>query len=159
MNPGIYRIFLRGSGHRYHLRTGITAKRAIPYGIAPSEANRRSGRIPALPYPPIDGKRRLPNTALVFKGVKIRLSLTWGVLYFYIILALQKCEIHVRKRSRELKKPQFTGLLSSRFFAEETILNARHRHDVHEAHPSHTAPCSDRKFTSFSGKLVGMKNG
>ena len=32
-----------------------------------------------------------------------------------IISALQKRDIHVRKRSREPGKPQFTGLLSSHF--------------------------------------------
>ena len=45
-------------------------KRAIPYGIAPSEASRRSGRSSALPYPPIAGICSLTCLVSVFQGVK-----------------------------------------------------------------------------------------
>ena len=52
MNPEVYRFVPQG------LATGISSvdmqqKRAIPYGTAPSEASRRSGRTSALPYPPL----------------------------------------------------------------------------------------------------------
>ena len=52
MNPEVYRFVPQG------LATGIYSvsmqqKRAIPYGTAPSEASRRSGRTSALPYPPL----------------------------------------------------------------------------------------------------------
>ncbi len=52
LNPEVYRFIPQG------LATGIYSvsmqqKRAIPYGTAPSEASRRSGRTSALPYPPL----------------------------------------------------------------------------------------------------------
>jgi len=52
LNPEVYRFVPQG------LATGIASvgmqqKRAIPYGTAPSEASRRSGRTSALPYPPL----------------------------------------------------------------------------------------------------------
>ena len=40
-------------------------------------------------------------------------------LNFIIISALQKREIYVGKRSQEPRKPQFTGLLSSRFLPKK----------------------------------------
>ena len=54
LDPEVYRSVPQG------LATGISSvsmqqKRAIPYGTAPSEASRRSGRTSALPYPPIAG--------------------------------------------------------------------------------------------------------
>ena len=52
LNPEVYRFVPQG------LATSISSvsmqqKRAIPYGTAPSEASRRSGRTSALPYPPL----------------------------------------------------------------------------------------------------------
>ena len=63
-DPEVYRFVPQG------LATGITfvgvkQKRAIPYGTAPSEASRRSGRSSALPYPPIAGIRSLPLLGVV----------------------------------------------------------------------------------------------
>ena len=48
--PEVYRLFLRGSATGIGSARLCATKRAIPYGIAPSEASRRSGRSSALPY-------------------------------------------------------------------------------------------------------------
>ncbi len=67
------------------------------------------------------------------------------------------------KKPRAQKAPIYApiyGPSELSLFAEETILNARHCHDMHEAQPCASARkvlCSDKKVTSYSGKLVGMK--
>ena len=59
-------------------------------------------------------------------------------LNFHIISALQKREIHVRKRRREPRKSHFYGPFELSVFAEETILNAGGRHNMHEIYQAKT---------------------
>ena len=51
----------------------------------------------------------------------------------YIISAYQKREIHVRKRSREPKKPQIYGLFELSLFAEETNFHPIEASDMIES--------------------------
>ena len=53
LDPGIYRMF-QGARHRYLFCQHATEKSDTVWHH-PSEASWRSGRIPALPYPPIAG--------------------------------------------------------------------------------------------------------
>ncbi len=77
LDPGIYRLVSKGLSHQRHF---AAQKKSDAVWRRPRKTGGRSGRIPALPYPPVTPVKQLQFILFQTTGqaLQIILSLTWG---------------------------------------------------------------------------------
>ena len=65
LDPGIYRLVSRGLGRQHHF---AAQKKSDAVWRRPRKTGGRSGRIPALPYPPVTPVKQLQVTPFFMAG-------------------------------------------------------------------------------------------